>query len=298
MSRIEARSTTTPVAPSTFQTPQAEGRPSAAQVREQAEAQTERMQPRSRVRSSRPRRLPVSTDVPEATRPGEFVIVSRTFLPHEAVGGFHGDDRGFTTSADVTARSRVGVLFESNERGLQATSSGGHCDETSTIAPALTTLAGHIAAPGSGIGGSATATPDVQATGRTRNGMAIVQLDVAAANPSAPSPDVDFHAGYAAAEVDGNLRITARVHGDEFPALESFVRDHAGNAVFLGTRSLTSEDGLTNMVGDDRHEMMRVDVTILRDPDTQEFTGVRSEGRDYSIDEWNAQFENAAALEE
>lgn len=298
MSRIEARSTT-PTAPSTVQSPQTEAQPSAAQVREQAEAQTERMQPRSRVRSSRPRRLPVSTDVPEATRPGEFVIVSRTFLPHEAVGGFHGDDRGFSTNADVTARSRVGVLFESSERGLQATSSGGHCDETSTIAPALTTLAGHIAAPGSGIGASATATPDVQATGRTRNGMAIVQLDVAAANPSARgAPDVDFHAGYAAAEVDGNLRITARVHGDEFPSLESFVRDHAGNAVFLGTRALTSEDGLGNMFGDDRHEMLRVDVTILRDPDTQEFTGVRSEGRDYSIDEWNAQFENAAALEE
>lgn len=295
MSRIEARAAVPVAAPTSTPSPVPAEPPSPEQVQDEV-AQTQSLQPRQRVQSSRRRPLRVGTQVPQATRPGEFVLVSRSFLPQDTIGGFHGDDRGFSTDANVTARARVGILFESTEQGVRAREAGGRCDESSTIAPTLSREIGSALMPGTGYGASATATPVVSAHARTHGAMASVQLDYAASNPVVPAPMVDVHAGYAVAEVDGNLRITGRVTGDAFPALEAFVRDHAGNAVFIGARALTSEDGLENMNGDNHHEMASFDVTILRDPDTQEITGVRSGGREYGVDAWNARFENGPAI--
>jgi len=50
---------------------------------------------------------------------------------------------------------------------------------------------------------------------------------------------------------------------------------------------------MTDLPGNERHRMIEADVTIRRDPDTGEFIGVRHNGHDHSLEEWNRLFEEA-----
>ena len=268
----------------------------AADARDAAVAQTDsaRVRTPARTRAVRSARtLPVRGDVPDATSPGEVVVVTRSFLPGaEFGGGFHGDDRGFTADPDVTCRIRAGVLLDTGGPAVRATEAGGRSDETRNDV-------GHLVAEtlvrGNDLLAPDTATPTIRASARPVATGTRVDLDYAGANPLVSgSPDVDVHSHFSLRVCDDGLEVRAVVQGDAFPAAESFLRDHEGNVVFLGVHRIEDgldAEGLAALVGDERRPMMSAHLTVLRDPETQAFTGVEAGGRRYSLAAWNARFE-------
>ena len=259
--------------------------PSAEEVRERAQTETaDLVQARGHSRANRglKGRVRMGTDVPRAERPGDIVVVSRSFLPQESFGGFHGDGRGFSTDGDDTARVRTGVLLRPDARGgMRAVEGGARSDET-RLGP-----------------GALTARPGVTAQSQRRGSSTSVRMEVEAANPLVlRAPDVDTQSTFTVRSQGNNLHVHAHVSGDAFPAAETFVRDHEGNAVFIGVHRLP--DGILTggrMFGEGLEPMINASVTIIRDPETQAFVAVESEGQRYTLDEWNQQFEQTDALE-
>ncbi len=269
--------------------------PNAADARDAAVAQTDsaRVRTPARTRSvCSARTLPIRSDVPRPTRPGEVVVVTRSFHPDRTFGGgFDGDDRGFSGSPSATARIRAGVLLDTRGPCVRATEAGGRSDRTRHDV-------GHAVAntllPLSGVFAPATATPTIHASSRPVATGTRVDLDYAGANPLIPgAPDIDVHSRFSLRVSDGGLEVRAVVQGDGFPAAESFLRDHEGNVVFIGVHQIDREsepEGVARLSGDDGHPMMGVHLRILRDPETQAFTGVEAGGRRYSLAGWNARF--------
>ncbi len=271
-------------------------RPSAREVRENAFAQTDCARSRTRARSLVARPLPVSHDVPRASEPGQVVIVTRSFIPdREFGGGFHGDDRPLSTDPDVTARIRAGVLLERGPCGLRGVRAGGRSDESRhDLGHAIGDLFFH----GSDVLEPRTATPTIRASARPAGRGTTVRLDYEGSNPLVlGSPDIDVHSRFQVRETERGLEIRATVRGDAFPAAEAFVRDHEGNAVFIGVHRIDIEydaEGMAMLVGDERRPMMEAQLTILRDPQTQAFVGVEANGTSYSLEDWNARFEGVS----
>lgn len=234
-------------------------------------------------------RVRMGTDVPRAEQPGDVVVVTRSFLPQESVMGFHGDGRGFSTDADDTARIRSGVLLTPDSRGgMRAVRGGARSDETRS--DAMQSVFGHVSSP-------ETATPGVTAQSRRRGSSTTVRVNAEAGNPLIPgAPDVDTTSSFTVRSEGNELHIRAHIVGDAFPAAETFVRDHAGNAVFIGVHQLPADGGLSDMVDNNGRPMIDASITIIRDPETQAFVAVESEGQRYTLDEWNQQFEQADAL--
>lgn len=84
------------------------------------------------------------------------------------------------------------------------------------------------------------------------------------------------------------MSITANITGDNFPNAEAFVVDQSGeNSVFIGVSSL-SGSVLTSLWGDNYREMIDANFNIN---DKGHFTGVTVGDQNFTIDEWNAQFQ-------
>ncbi|MEM9067672.1 MAG: hypothetical protein AAGE52_04175 [Myxococcota bacterium] len=304
MSRIEARRTPPPTANAeAARTQNVNEAPSPSESRESAVAAADQLRSTTRAAPSRrARRIPMADEVPQATRPGDFVLVTRSFHPDETLGGgFHGDDRGFTTDEDGSSRIRGGVLMRRGSNGqLQAVEGGGRSDQSGhelaeTVTRTANPLFGiHTEHPfGSPVAGQ----PDVRATQRqAARGVTTLQLEYAGSNPLiVGSPDVDVRSTFAVHEADDRLTIHADIRGDAFPAAESFVRDHEGNAVFIGVHALPEDAMITDLVGHGSIPMISAAITIHRDPETQAFAAVEVDGETYTLEDWNARFTEQAA---
>lgn len=298
MSRIEPAAT--PTAPPTPQSTPPPAGPDADAVRERAAAETATLiaaRPHGNVNRGLKGRVRMARDVPRAERPGDVVIVARSFHPDETFGGgFHGDGRGFSTDAEDSARVRTGVLLRPDSRGdMRSVRGGARSDETRHDgAHGLARRLGYPTALA-----PQTELPGVVAQSRTHRGTTTLQVNAEGTNPLIPGAPASDTRSTFRVRVEGNeLHVSADVRGDAFPAVETFVRDHAGNAVFIGVYQLSEDVGVSDMFLDFQRPMIRANVTIVRDPDTQAFVAVESEGRRYTLDEWNRQFEQADVIEE
>ena len=91
------------------------------------------------------------------------------------------------------------------------------------------------------------------------------------------------------------MKIGGKITGDQFPAVETYVRDRAGNGVMLGVWQVREGDGpvLTRyggrgIIGDKQLPMIDIDVSIIVENDF--FTGVLKNGNIVSPTEHNKQF--------
>jgi hypothetical protein len=100
-------------------------------------------------------------------------------------------------------------------------------------------------------------------------------------------PNLDVHGDFSIKEdLDiGILSINAGFVGDVFPSTEAFIVDQSGKTkVFLGARKETG--GIGDLYGDNKKSLFKVNMNILFDKDGN-FTGVRQDDKDYTVDEWN-----------
>ncbi|MEO0321747.1 MAG: hypothetical protein AAF447_02240 [Myxococcota bacterium] len=137
--------------------------------------------------------------------------------------------------------------------------------------------------------------PNATAEARSRGqGVTRLSLDYEGGVPLLPvAPDIDVRASIDLRELDGRLEVRATLRGDQFPNVEAFLRDHRGNAVFLGVHVLRLRQFAPfALAGDGRLPMVDVALTVLRGPDGA-FAGVEFNGASYTIEEWNAHFEEA-----
>jgi hypothetical protein len=110
----------------------------------------------------------------------------------------------------------------------------------------------------------------------------------AGSNPLIPGPEIDVHSQFEVTEdrKNGTLDIAAKIVGDGYPSAEAFVKDSKGQAVFLGIFHYQGSVA-TSLWGTNERDMIKANFQILIDKDGN-FSGVKMNGKQFSIEQWNA----------
>lgn len=215
-----------------------------------------------------------------------YPITIRSFAPFKTFGGgFHGDDRGYSTSASASARVHQRINFDTDKNSMSLLN--------------WSSSTWHSSAPGF----RRTADP----SGGFTSGFGIFQegsdknfwfsTSYAGANPLTPgAPNIDVASKFYINEnkEKGFLQVRGNLVGDNFPNTESFITDPSGQSVFLGI-GFYEGSPFTSLSGKNERPISEFNVRIKTGKDGN-FEGVyKNDGSDkiYSIKEWNARFENA-----
>ena len=218
---------------------------------------------------------------------GEFPITFhvRSFAPFKSFGGgFHGDDRGFSTNTNGPT-SRVQQKFTIETTNGAASDYRDWSDETyHTRLPRYRRTANPR--------GNFRPMPGEYGDGINTTS---VESSYSGSNPLTPgAPNIDVFSNFDITEdvENGTVNISGTITGDNFPSTEAFVQDAAGNSVFLAVGYYEGSP-FTSLWGENESkEIAKFDVTINVDKDGN-FTGVAFQGNTYSLQEWNKLFENA-----
>jgi hypothetical protein len=212
-----------------------------------------------------------------------YPITVRSFAPFPWFGGgFHGDDRGYSTEADVSARVHQQIHFDT--------------DITTISASAWSDPTYHRLIPSF----QRTAVPDNQISTLTtsENGGSRTfsfNAHYAGANPLTPgAPTIDVFSGITIVEdrQSRTLTVSGRLTGDNFPATEAFISDPIGQSVFL---DIGYYDGspYTSLWGENSGRgIADFGVTISLD-EQGNFTSILYGKQQFSLAEWNKRFERA-----
>ncbi|PWJ60020.1 RHS repeat-associated protein [Dyadobacter jejuensis] len=225
-----------------------------------------------------------------------YPITIRSFAPFSSFGfGFHGDNRGFSTSANASARAHQRINFDT--------------DKTSISAQAWSSPTYMSSNPN----GAKRALPSIEFT----NGLSIKDggdsrtfgfgTHSAAANPKTPpgTPDIGVFSNFSITENKkaGTLSLSGQLTGDNFPSTEAFINDPSGQGLFLGVGQIGADVGrntgpFTELPGQNSdNPITSFNLTITTDKKGN-FTGVQSGGKTYSIADWNNQFSNTKPKKE
>ncbi|MDC8100615.1 hypothetical protein [Chryseobacterium rhizosphaerae] len=105
------------------------------------------------------------------------------------------------------------------------------------------------------------------------------------------SPDIDTNVSFNVSNVmkGQSFDIEGTVYGDKFPSNETFITDTKGNSLFLGA---SGADGspYTSLAGDNERPMSSFRFKVLLNKNDT-FKGVNYKGKNYSPNQWNAQFQ-------
>jgi RHS repeat-associated protein len=209
---------------------------------------------------------------------GEFPypIHIRSFIPQKQIAaGFHGDNRGYSTSLSATARIHQTFTVDptaAKYTGLKTWAS-----------PTINEyLPSKTAKPSGEISNF------VSSKDKDGNSTVSFTSEYAANNPLVPlSPDVDVSTSFSITEniKAGTLDITASQVGDRYPAAETFISDTKGNSLFIGVSPYDGNPA-TGLPGDNKREMMSSSFTVTIDK-AGVFTGVKQGKTTYTMEEWN-----------
>ncbi|WBA44390.1 DUF6443 domain-containing protein [Hymenobacter canadensis] len=209
----------------------------------------------------------------------------RSFITTSTVGGgnFRGDGRQATvsTSREVTSRVRTHFVVDPSKGTLSNLSSisdptvfyGGHFNNI-VIPPMV-----KAAVPTSSL--------NIKGLGYGTTSFSFSHSAKDPITPQWSTPALDLHANLTFKEdlAKGILSITGSFNGDEFPSSEAFIMDQSGKSkVFLGAKM--ENGGLPDLFGDNKIPLFNVNMLIKID-DKGNFTGVRNEGTDYTVEQWN-----------
>ena len=210
-----------------------------------------------------------------------YPIHIRSFVPKDVFGGyFRGDGgtRGFTTSLSASARIHQRINFDTDKVTISAQASS---------SPSQSTLSHD----------SDTSVPSayVYVARMLRHGDSRTfhfRTHAYGQNPKVPtavSPYLDVFSDFSITESDGLLSISGSLKGDNFPATEAFITDPSGQSVFIGV-GVFEGSPLFKLPGLNRRDITSFRFGITTDSEGN-FTGVRYNGKYYSISDWNRQYE-------
>ena len=197
--------------------------------------------------------------------------------------GFAGDNRSFTPSiaGGVTARVHQQFTFD--------------------VAKGTVTDKKTWSDPSHDDGGNtATATPSGQVSEMNKTGdIGTFNSSYAGSNPLATgAPDIDVKTSFTVKEdvEKGLLTINMRAYGDDFPNTEAIIADSKGQTLYLGidVREQGNDDKPFILAGDATTKIMETTFSVSIDKEGS-FTGVYSNGKQYSISDWNAKFTSTDA---
>ena len=216
-----------------------------------------------------------------------YPISVRSFAPFKDFGfGYHGDNRGYSTSSDVSARVHQRINFDT--------------DRNFVTANAWSSPTYKVNNPSD----SRTASPTVEFTSdlaisKIRNAKTYsFGTHSAGANPDIKgSPDIDVFSIFSitANSKTGNLSISGKLTGDSFPSKEAFISDPSGQSVFLGIGQIASRVSenwgpLTELPGNNsQNPITNFNISITTDKKGN-FTNVQYGKTTFSIQDWNKSF--------
>lgn len=211
-----------------------------------------------------------------------YPITIRSFAPFKTFGGgFHGDNRGFTTSASASARVHQRINFDT--------------DKTSLKTNTWSSPTWHSTAPGF----KKTAKPSVEINRfETSNNSDVSNFSFgthySGANPLTPgAPNIDVFSNFHISENKkaGTLSISGSLSGDNFPSTEAFISDPSGQNVFISV-GLYEGSPFTSLWGENEDRSITdFSFTITTDKDGN-FTGISIGDKKFSLNDWNKMFEN------
>lgn len=213
-----------------------------------------------------------------------YPITIRSFAPFKTFGGgFHGDNRSFSTSPTASARVHQKIHFDT--------------DKTSLRAEAWSDPTWNVAAP--------------SVVRRKRPNVDILSFDISSqgssklfqfathhegSNPLTPgAPPIDVFSDFSISENKeaGTLTISGALTGDNFPSTEAFITDPSGQSAFIGV-GFYEGSPFTSLWGENKgREITNFSFSLTTD-DAGNFTGVQVNGTSYSIEEWNQLFEQVS----
>jgi hypothetical protein len=215
-----------------------------------------------------------------------YEITIRAFASMEYFGGgYHGDNRGYSTNKAATARINQQVTVDA-EAGYVY----GHASSSPThhfIAPSI----------------QRTATPKFYISPfidkSSFNGYKSLSFSshVAGGNPLAPSPsfitpDIDIFASITIVEnrEQGVLFLSGRLTGDNFPATEAIITDPSGQKVFLGVGHYVG-DPYNSLWGQNAENRITEFGFFIKTDLNGNFLKILYGENEFTLDEWNKRFE-------
>ena len=236
---------------------------------------------------------PIQYIDPDGAFPFTFHI--RAFAPFQSFGfGFHGDNRGFTTSTASNVTSRVAQSFTLETDNGSIT--GGTPFSSPSSHPLTSTKTG---IPTGGVELLSSSFGD----GVNQFSLA---SEFAGANPLTPedfTPSINVFSNLSITEnrEEGFLNISGALTGDNFPSTEAFITDPSGQSLFLGVGFLTggrNTGPFTELEGDNKDRAITdFNLRIGIDADGN-FQNVIFNGTEFSIQDFNKIFERSNPLEE
>jgi|GEM_PF-1340799 len=220
-----------------------------------------------------------------------YPITIRSFAPFSEFGfGYHGDGRGYSTSSTATARVHQRINFDTDKRSLSTKAWSSPTWRVSSS------------------NNKSTATPSVKFDEPftiSNNGDAKTfkfGSHVAAGNPKTPealTPNIDVFSDFSITEnkKGGTLNVSGKLTGDNFPSTEAFITDPSGQNLFIGVGQIGADVGknsgpFTELPGENKDRAITsFNFTISTDKKGN-FTGVQVGKTNYSIQDWNKQFQN------
>ena len=212
-----------------------------------------------------------------------YPITIRSFATQPTFGGgFHGDNRGFSTSSNVTARVTQNIAYDTDKNYLK----------TSTWSD----ISSHP------LLGEARATPrgGINSYSKTSLTSGVNRSDFstsyAGANPLTPvgSPNINVESIFSitANSNKNTLSVRGVLSGDNFPSTEAFIKDPSGNSVFLGTGNAVGNP-FTSLRGENNNRPISDFNVIIQLDKKGNFSGVSYDGTKYSVSDWNKKFEQS-----
>lgn len=210
----------------------------------------------------------------------------RSFISSPTTGGgmFRGDGRGASTAPPSEVTSRVRSSF--------------------TIDPTARTASNPVTVSDATVFyGAGPNLPPAVARGNPESSLETLMLGGGTSTflfehsgkdpltPQAATPALDLNALLSLTEdvENGVLSITGTVSGDVFPSSEAFIEDANGVKIFLGAQK--ESGGIQDLFGDNDKNLFKVGMDVLFDKEGGA-TGVRHDGTDYSIGDWNKMVED------
>ncbi len=210
-----------------------------------------------------------------------YPIHVRSFAPYKTFGGgFHGDNRGWSTGLGTreggTVTSRMQHVFTVDPDKAMLSNEMKWSDYSSH--PIFGTETGKTRARVNDF----RATKDADG-----NSTTTFSSKMAANLPLIPSADIDVTTNFKLVEnlKAGTLNVTATQKGDAFPSAETFISDTKGNPLFIGVSPAVGGP-YTSLPGDNKRAMMSNSFTITIDKGGV-FTGVKQGDKTYSTSDWN-----------
>jgi RHS repeat-associated protein len=214
----------------------------------------------------------------------------RHFIPDRRAGAFfRGDNRGFTTSPNVTSRINHQVTVDTQTKEYSASTAS----SPTKVYFGGTELKNHPSPMFNGAGVEKTAKPDVTDLSVTSDNKAInISSGYHASDPLAPgAPDIDFNNSFSILPdyANGFVTVSGTTSGDQYPAAESFVTDERGNSVFIGVAP--AEGNILDSYGTGNKTLVNATVKIATDAKGN-FTGVYgSDGKVISLQDHNKKYQ-------